>query len=220
MTEDGRVVYLDPSAQPHGIWLDSWDCSFKSTAATEGSWVVGQRWVRVGADRFLVGQQRGRWSFTQTIASMRQWCEASSLYGTYVHERLIESAANGPAIIDTLREEISGLKPIIASVSKEARARAVTPEVESGNVYLPHPADPGNEWVGDFLSELRNFPNDIADDQVDALTQALTGLRTAGRGNVVVPGGRQGLPTLRRSRAQSAASDNARRVLAPKFGVK
>jgi hypothetical protein len=72
--------------------------------------------------------------------------------------------------------------------SKEARARSITPEVESGNVYLPHPGDPGNEWVSDLLSELRNFPHDTSDDQVDALTQALSRLRPSGKGQLTIPG--------------------------------
>jgi predicted phage terminase large subunit-like protein len=190
---DERVVYLDPSSMIGGRWIDSWDMSFKGGAETGGGgWVVGQRWCRNGAHRYLITQQRGRWSFIDSIAAMQRWARtddpASSLCGHLVHERLVESAANGIAIIDTLKDKIAGIKPIIASIGKEARARAITPEVESGNVFIPHPADPGNEWVNDFLSELRNFPHDVADDQVDALTQALAALRSTGRGQVTVPG--------------------------------
>jgi predicted phage terminase large subunit-like protein len=191
-TEDGRVVYLDPSALVGGTWLDSWDCAFKSTHPDTGGWVVGQRWVRSAANRYLIAQQRGRWSFTQTIAAMKQWAitndPARSRCGHLVHKRIIEEAANGAAVIDTLKDDISGLTPITASIGKVARARIVTPEIESGNVYLPHPSDPGNEWVTDLLSELRNFPNDTADDQVDALTQGLLGLRDGGKGGITVPG--------------------------------
>jgi len=154
--------------------------------------VVGQRWVRNGANRYLIAQQRGRWSFISSIQAMERWARTddpgASPCGHLVHERLIEEAANGAAIIDTLKERISGLKPIIASIGKEARARAITPEVESGNVFLPHPADPGNEWVTEYLSELRNFPHDVADDQVDSTTQALAALRSYGKGQITVPG--------------------------------
>jgi len=193
-TEDGRVVYLDPSKLTGGRWVDSWDMAFKGRVKDTGGggYVVGQRWVRQGDNRYLIAQQRGRWSFVESIAAMRRWAIADnpglSPCGHLVHERLIEEAANGAAIIDTLSDSISGIKPIIASLGKEVRAHAVTPEIESGNVYLPHPADPGNGWVNDYLSELRNFPNDVADDQVDATTQALAVLRVGRRGQITVPG--------------------------------
>lgn len=185
-TQDGRVLYLDPSALLGATWLDSWDAAFKGTDSSD--FVVGQRWCRKGADRFLLAQVRGRWSFTTTLESMRRWSDPASRFGSHVHLRLIEDKANGPAIIDTLRHEIAGLVAVSPEISKEARARAITPECESGNVFLPHPSDPGNEWVADLLSELRNFPHDANDDQVDALTQALLRLRAPGRGQVTVPG--------------------------------
>jgi len=190
-TEDGRVVYLDPSSLTSGSWCDSWDMSFKSINTGTGGWVVGQRWCRDGANRYLVAQQRGRWSFTQTLAAVGRWAITDdpgiSRCGHLVHTRLIEDAANGAAIMNVLKEKIAGIKPVQATASKVARARAVTPEIESGNVFLPHPSDPGNEWVHDYLSELRNFPNDAADDQVDSTTQALAFLHGVGVGSITVP---------------------------------
>jgi predicted phage terminase large subunit-like protein len=216
-TVDGRVTYLDPSALTSAQWVDSWDASFDSPEG--GSYVVGQRWVKYRADRFLIAQQRGRWSFTQSLAHMEQWAwtsdHAASPYGHLVHQRLIEKKANGAAIIDTLRKKFPGIKAINPSASKEARARAITPEVESGNVYLPHPADPGNEWVSELLSELRNFPHDATDDQVDCLTQALLHLRGKGRGQITVPGGRTANRPLAVVRdIASAAHSDARRFRA------
>lgn len=188
VTDDGRVRLLEVAGP--GQWLDSWDMAFKGTEKSD--FVVGQRWVRQGANRFLISQQRGRWTFTQSLERLRKWGKSDdpegSPYGHLVHQRLIEEAANGFAIIDTLREEISGLKPIKANVGKEARARAVTPEIESGNVYLPLPSEEGFEWVSSLLDELRNFPHDVHDDQVDALTQALSGLRVHGKASITVPG--------------------------------
>lgn len=208
-TEDGRVVYLDPSSLTGGRWLDSWDCNFDKVDESAGSWVVGQRWARNQANRYLIAQQRDRWTFTQTLKRMEQWAEPSnwarSPCGSLVHQRLIEKKANGAAIIDVLKDKISGLKPITPHESKEARARAVTPEIESGNVYLPHPSDPGNEWVNDFLSEVRDFPSGLADDQVDSMTQALSNLRIVGHGQITVPGGSRVV-----SIAAAAASDRNR----------
>src|SRR5690606_7866575 len=105
-----------------------------------------------------------------------------------VHERFIEDKANGPAIIDTLRDKIPGLKPVNPQGSKEVRAHAVTPEIESGNVYLPDPRMPGYEWVAELIAEAQVFPNGSHDDQVDALTQALSQLRESGVGVLTVPG--------------------------------
>jgi hypothetical protein len=59
-----------------------------------------------------------------------------------------------------------------------ARAQAVSPQVESGNVYLPHPAIAS--WVEAFVEECATFPNAKYDDQVDQMSQALNRLRTMG----------------------------------------
>ncbi|AWN07676.1 terminase large subunit [Microbacterium phage Hendrix] len=193
-TEDGRIVFLDPGGLVGAQWLDSWDTAFK--ASEDSSYVVAQRWAKQGPNRYLIAQKRNRWSFTKTLKEMQAWAEPNdhknSPYGNFVHKRLIEEKANGAAIIDTLREEISGMKAINPKTSKEARARSITPEVESGHVYLPHPLDPGNEWVPELLSELRNFPHDTNDDQVDSLTQALEEFRDPGIGGLTVPGRVQG----------------------------
>lgn len=212
----GKVVLFDPAEHAHDRWLDSWDCTFKGTETSD--FVVGQRWVRSGPNRYLIAQQRGRWNFTETLARMNQWStERSSAlnpYGSHVHERHVEEAANGAALIEVMKDKVAGVKPINPRMSKEARARAVTPEIETGNVFLPNPSEPGNEWVNDLLSELRNFPNDVHDDQVDALTQALNGFRQSGTGSVSVPGGRSENPVnslAGRSIARTAASSMDRR---------
>ena len=104
------------------------------------------------------------------------------------------------------------MKPIRPKSSKESRARAITPEVESGNVYLPFPGDPGNGWVQDLLSELRNFPHDVHDDQVDALTQALAFLREVGRGTITVPGRGSGAGPAATRRFQNNRAAAARTI--------
>lgn len=208
VTPDGRVVLL-PEDIALGRWLDSWDTAFKAT--TTSDFVVGQRWVRRGANRYLIAQRRDRWTFTDTVAQLEAWAKpddpVGSPYGHLVHQRLVEEAANGPAIISTLKDKVSGLKPIKATIGKEARARAITPEIESGNVLLPLPSEAGYSWVTELVSEMRNFPNDAHDDQVDALTQALTELRDNGKGAVTPPEGR-----IDRHLARAASSGRSRIV--------
>lgn len=211
-TDDGRVVHLDAAELRTAFWLDSWDCAFKG--ADDSDFVVGQRWARLGQRRFLIAQQRDRWTFTQTLERLAEWCDRdsdheTSPYGRYVHERLIEASANGVAIIDVMKEQVPGIKPLTKSKSKEAYARAVTPEIEEGLVYLPHPGDPGNEWVAELLDELRNFPHGEHDDQVDALTQALLELKGSGSGKVTVP-----QRTIDRNVARTASTDRRRSLTA------
>lgn len=209
-TEDGRVVHLDPHTLSSAMWIDSWDTTFKDGSGTD--YVVGQRWVRFGENRYLVAQQRGKWSFTQTLERMEDWLlrddQFLSPYGQFVHTRLVEDSASGPALLDVLKSKVTGLRAVRPRSSKENRARAATPEIEEGYVYLPLPSDPGNEWVSDLLSELRNFPHDVNDDQVDTLTQALSFLRDTGRGGVTVPGrSATRIPNLSGTVAAAARTD-------------
>jgi predicted phage terminase large subunit-like protein len=145
--------------------LQSWDMTFKDSAGAD--FVVGQVWGRKGANVYLLDQLRGRWSFTETLRRVEtlsaRWPQATT--------KLIEDKANGTAVIDSLRRKITGLVPITPTESKVARAEAVTPFVEAGNVHMPSPRL--CPWVGDFTEELAAFPAAAHDDQVDAMTQAL-----------------------------------------------
>jgi predicted phage terminase large subunit-like protein len=146
--------------------LQSWDMAFKDTKAS--AYVVGQVWGRKGADRFLLDQSRDKLDMPATLAAVRalttKWPSARS--------KLVEDKANGPAVIATLRHEIAGLIPIEPDGTKEARAAAISPQIESGNVYLPHPAVAA--WVDELINECAMFPNGQYADQVDTLTQALS----------------------------------------------
>lgn len=155
--------------------VTSWDMAFKDTAASD--WVVGQRWGCVGADRYLLDQVRGKWDFVATLRKFQAFAKGTP-------EHIVEDKANGPAVISMLRSKVGGLIPITPRESKEVRARAITPQVEGGNVYLPRWVD----WLTDLTDELKKFPNGKHDDQVDALTQALARLQPAGESSVIVPG--------------------------------
>ena len=85
--------------------------------------------------------------------------------------KLIEDKANGPAVIQMLAQELHGIIPVNPSGGKVARAQAIAPLVEAGNIFLPHPESA--PWVNDFIEELVQFPNGAHDDQVDAMTQAI-----------------------------------------------
>lgn len=148
----------------------SWDMAFKASDSSD--YVVGQVWGRQGAQCFLLDQVRGRWSFTETVDQVVRLAEK----WPHANRKYIEDKANGPAVIDTLQRTISGIIPVEPDGSKTARAYAVTPLFEAGNVLFPQPGL--YAWTEDLLSELLQFPTGAHDDQVDALTQALRMLAT------------------------------------------
>lgn len=145
--------------------IQSWDCSFKDLDTSD--YVVGQVWGRKGADKYLLDQVRGQLSFTATTAAIR------TLTGKWPRARakLVEDKANGTAVIDHLKSKVPGLIAVNPEGGKVARAQAVSPDIEAGNVYLPDPDIA--PWVHDLIEECTAFPNGPHDDQVDAMTQAL-----------------------------------------------
>jgi predicted phage terminase large subunit-like protein len=110
--------------------IQSWDCTFKDTDGTD--YVVGQVWAKRGADRYLVDQVRARMDFPATIQAVRS---LSAKWPGAV-KKLIEDKANGPAVISTLKREISGLIPVNPEGGKTVRVHAVSPYIEAGNVFL------------------------------------------------------------------------------------
>jgi predicted phage terminase large subunit-like protein len=93
---------------------------------------VGRR----GADAYLLDQVHGRMDFVETCNAFRQlaakWPQALL--------KLVEDKANGPAVIASLRRTVPGIVPEEPQGGKEARAAAVSPLVEAGNVWLPAPS--------------------------------------------------------------------------------
>jgi predicted phage terminase large subunit-like protein len=124
-------------------------------------------WARRGGDVFLLDQVRERMSFTDTVHAFlgltARWPQAAL--------KLVEDKANGPAVISALARKVPGIVPVEPDGSKLARASAVAPFVEAGNVWLPDPQLA--PWVMELVEEATGFPNGAHDDQVDALSQAL-----------------------------------------------
>ena len=148
--------------------IQSWDFAFDNK--DNGSYVVGQIWGRVGAYKYLIDQVRDRMDFTQSLRAVRNLSAKHPL----AKAKYMEKKANGTAIMNTLRREISGIIPVNPEGSKVERLYAVTPQFEAGNVYLPDPSIA--PWVNDYVEELVSFPNAPNDDQTDCTTQALSNL--------------------------------------------
>lgn len=165
---DGR--HLIPGLTQHagGELIQSWDLSF--TDGNSSDFVVGQVWLRQGANTYLVDMFRGRIDFTRTLQAIRDMSAKWPQAGV----KLIEDKANGPAVINSLRRELPGIIPVTPEGGKVVRAHAVSPFVHARNVHLPAAALLPS--VQELRAEALNFPNASHDDTVDALTQALNQL--------------------------------------------
>ena len=148
--------------------VQSWDLAFKDTDSSD--YVVGQVWLRIGHQVYLLDQVRERLNFTATLEAMKnlsaRWPQAVA--------KFVEDKANGPAVINALQRQLQGLIPIEPEGSKFARASAVSPLTEAGNVVMPTANLLPN--VAELFEELKSFPNSSHDDTVDAMSQALNRL--------------------------------------------
>ena len=156
---------------------------------------------------------RGQWDIQRTIDAMLALTRQVAL----ALLKLVEDKANGPAIIQLLNGRMPGIVAISPKDSKMARCVSVAPAIEAGDIHVPDPRFiSGSEWVEEFLLEFSRFPRGSHDDQVDAATQALDRLVTAGQSSGIsigIIGGRIGkgvyagsnLPQTRASPVPTAA---------------
>jgi predicted phage terminase large subunit-like protein len=133
--------------------------------------VVYQLWYMYGADRYLIDEARGQWSFTQSKQQLRAFVDRAEASHPFPASRVIvEAKANGEALIDDLRGEIPGIVGWNPDKfgDKVQRAWAAQPLQEAGQLWLPKRAS----WLDDWRSELAAFPHGRWDDRVDAMSMA------------------------------------------------
>jgi predicted phage terminase large subunit-like protein len=87
---------------------------------------------------------------------------------------LVEDKANGSAVVQRLRVNISGVVEINPQGRKIARMSAAAPEWQSGDWVL----DRNAAWTEPFIEQITMFPNARNDDMVDMMSQASAWLLT------------------------------------------
>ncbi len=164
---DGETQDVEPVTLPFRLEFHahSWDMAFKNLQ--QHDYVVGQHWAKAQGEVFLIDQVREHLDFTETVKAVNDFSDAHP----NATAKWVEDKANGPAVISTLRQRVPGLIAVDPEGDKTARARAVAPYAESGNVFLPHPRI--SPWVNGFIEEAATFPAGAHDDQVDAFSQAV-----------------------------------------------
>lgn len=167
--------FIDTPPARYDDILISWDFTFKDSDGSD--FVAGQVWLKKDADFYCIDQVHAQMDFTQSVQAV------VNLKNKYPRCRtiLIEDKANGPAIINTLKKKVSGIVPITPRDSKVARAYAVTPYFEAGNIFFKN----GMPHLNDMVEEIAAFDKALHDDQVDAMTQALNYFAEKPRANVI-----------------------------------
>lgn len=176
---DDLQELAEPLDMEAGTWITSWDLGFgtpdkKRKASTDYS--VGTVWQALPDGRYVLHDLvRGRWEFTEQLAMMRRTIARYPQCSRH----LVEAAANGAAIIDTMRKDapgvpaIPGVAPIkVSGTNKIERWQACTPLLEAKKVYHL-----GGAWLPDLVAEMAVAPNGKHDDQLDSIAQALNWLR-------------------------------------------
>lgn len=186
---DGTIAFCpcEPLPEVFDVEILSWDMTFKD--AKDSDFVSGGAWGKRGSRKYLRDRMHERLDFPATVRAFVAMADRFPEAGA----KLVEDKANGPAVISALRGKISGLIPVEPQGSKIARAAAVSPQVEGGDVYLPHPFIA--PWVDSYIEEHAAFPKGAHDDDVDMTSQALNRLReetwAGGRNPVVHQVGQQ-----------------------------
>ena len=159
-----QVVYRDDhgfmQTLGRALVIQSWDLAFTG----KGDFVAGQVWAVIGMRWVMIDRVHERLTFTQTVSRIQQmsarWPQTSRIY--------VEKAANGAALLDTLRKRAALIKPVTPLGSKEVRALAVQPTIDEGNVAILDTV-----YSDGMFQEFRDFPFGKHDDEVDAMTQAI-----------------------------------------------
>jgi predicted phage terminase large subunit-like protein len=172
--EEAAENYEPPPDIPIQI-CQSWDLSFKG--GSKNDYVVGILLMRLGPSYFVLDFVRKRLDFPGTLAIMREKAKGWAIPGMKIGcPIIVEDKANGPAIVASLSKEFSQVIAVNPEGGKLARANAIAPFFEAGDIFLPP-----KEESGDLVVELLGFPNSgFNDDFVDALSQGITWLTGKG----------------------------------------
>lgn len=165
--EDGTMFECPVAPLPSvfDTQVQSWDMAFKDTDASD--FVAGGVFGQSAANSFLLDWVHERLDMPATLRAV----ENLSATWPLTRAKYVEDKANGSAVVQMLRNKIPGLIAVEPEGGKASRVAAVSPLIEAGNVYLPHPKLMPR--VEEVIEECAGFPTAANDDLVDMITQAL-----------------------------------------------
>lgn len=143
--------------------IQTWDLPFKASEASAKC--AGLVMARKGSEIFIIDCINEKMDFVTSVAAIKNMTAKHP----EARAKIIEDKANGPAIMNFLKKDVSGMIAFNPKGSKEDRALSVAPYFEAGNVYFPENAP----WVQDLVDDLVKFPSGTYKDTVDALVQGI-----------------------------------------------
>jgi len=138
------------------------DCAFKD-AATSDFVAIGVIGVK-GRKRYLLNVVNRHLDAAATEAEIRRQRDLHRPISAV----LIEDKANGAAVIQRLRVNISSVIEINPQGGKTARMFAAAAAWQAGDWFL----DRNAAWTGPFVEQVTMFPNAAHDDLCDMMSQA------------------------------------------------
>jgi predicted phage terminase large subunit-like protein len=164
--EDFKVYQRQPRLDDFIFLCHSWDMAFKNTSGS--SFVSGQVWgLTAKRERYWLDELHKRLTFTETCKAVQEladrWPQVVIIF--------IEDKANGTAVIDTVKDRISGVRGVNPYGSKLDRALAISPDIDDGLVYIPDKRLA--PWIEEAMEEIAQFPRGLYTDRVDTMSQAL-----------------------------------------------
>jgi len=163
LTEDERTNVVPYPVRVTEI--QSWDCAFKDRAGA--ALTAGHVWGYDAANFYL----RDRIADNLSLPTICNCVRAFKRRHPRARGVLIEDKANGPAVEQTLRKEVSGIIMWEPHGGKIAQANAVTPIAQAGNIIFPHPLL--FPWVDEMMELILGFPFSASNDDTDAMCQAI-----------------------------------------------
>lgn len=170
-----RRFTLEQMPIEHTRAILSLDCSFKD--GTKNDFVAAEIWGSAGGNYFCYDSQMERHGFNGTLTMvlnmLKKW--------PTVREVLIEDAANGPAVIETLTNFLPQylIIPEPAWGGVAAKAETASGYYERARVCHLH----GTDWVERKETQLVRYPNGVQhDDDIAAGSQAINFLARESNG--------------------------------------
>jgi len=146
----------------------SWDMTFKDKETSD--YVSGHGIAKKGPQYYVLEKE-----FYEKVG-FTQACDAVLKLNAYYPnstQTLVESAANGPAVINVLQSSVNNFKDVTTNRRDNtfSYAKSVSKIQQAGNLILPHPQL--CPWVVKRVENFAAYPHGANDDEVSSICQGV-----------------------------------------------